>query len=115
VLSKLSALWLIVLILLPFTAPFPTCDIAAFFGRSAADQSLPLAPPTSSAALLADAVSSLLVLPLASMAGQLRQVALSDLNTPYFVVRSPLVILVPPVGSNAITGTERVLSAILRL
>jgi hypothetical protein len=114
VLSKFSAIWLVVLILLPFTAPFPTCDIAAFFGRSAVDQSVPLAPPTPSTTL-AEGVSSLLVLPLARVAPQLRQVALSDLNTPYFAFRSLLVVLVAPLGSDDVTGAERVLSANLRL
>jgi hypothetical protein len=75
-LSKCSALWLVVLILLPFTAPFPTCDIADFFGRSAANHGLATVPPTSSTTLIANAESSLLVPPLASTARQLRQVGL---------------------------------------
>jgi hypothetical protein len=115
VLSKFSAVWLVVLILLPFTAPFPTCDIATFFGQKASDQGVPLGPPTSPAALVADAVSSLLFPPLERMARQVTQVALSNFNTPHIAVRSPLVILVPPLGSNDLAGTERVPSAILRL
>jgi hypothetical protein len=115
VFSKFSAIWLVVLILLPFTAPFPTCDIAVFLGRGGAGQGVPLTPPTSSTALIAEAVSSFLVLPLARVAPQLEQAALSDLQTPYFAGRSPLVVLVPPVGADDHTGAERSLSAILRL
>jgi hypothetical protein len=115
VLSQLSAIWLVVLILLPFTAPFPTCDLADFFGGGATDQEVPLAPPTSATALIAEAVSSLLVPPLARMARQLRQIASSDLNTPHFAQRSPLATLVPPVDSHDGTRTTRLPSAPLRL
>src|ERR1700681_287665 len=112
--SRISALWLVALILLSFTAPFPTCDIVDLFSRSAPYQGLPLAPPASSTTLIVDAESSLLVPPLASMARQLRQVALSDLDTPRFAVSRPLVILVPPVGSDDI-GTAPLPSTTLRL
>jgi hypothetical protein len=30
-LSRVAACWLVVLVLAPFTAPFPTCDLAALF------------------------------------------------------------------------------------
>ena len=33
-LSRVIASWLVVLILAPFTAPFPTCDLATLFGTS---------------------------------------------------------------------------------
>ena len=114
-LSKFSALWLVVLILLPFTAPFPTCNIADFLGRSAADHRMAPVQPTSPTTLIADAESSLLVPPLATMASQLRQVASSDLNTPRFAVGSPLVILVLPVGVDDGTRSERPPLAVLRL
>jgi hypothetical protein len=115
VLSELSAIWLVVLILLPFTAPFPTCDVADVFGGGAADQGVPLAPPTSSTALIADAVSSLLVPPLARMAWQVRQIASSDLNTPHFAQRSPLATLVPLVDLHDGTRAQRLPSPPLRL
>ena len=35
--SRGVAWWLIVLILAPFTAPFPTCDLAALFGCSSSE------------------------------------------------------------------------------
>jgi hypothetical protein len=114
-LSKFSALWLVVLILLPFTAPFPTCDVADLFGRSAADHRMAPVPPTSSTTLIADAESSLLVPPQASRARQLRQAALSDLNTRHFAAGSPLITLVSRVGVDAGTGSERPPLAVLRL
>jgi hypothetical protein len=30
--SRVAACWLIVLVLAPFTAPFPTCDVGTLFG-----------------------------------------------------------------------------------
>jgi hypothetical protein len=114
-LSKFSALWLVVLILLPFTAPFPTCDVADCFGRGAADHGVAPAPPLSSTTLIADAESSLLVPPLASRARQLRQAAMSDLNTPRFDAGSLLLSLVPPVDLDQGAGSERPPIAILRL
>ena len=114
VVSKISALWLVLLILLPFTAPFPTCDLADLLGPSATNQGVPL-PPVSPAASLAAPELSLLVPPLQTVAGHMSQVALSGLNTPFFTVRSSLVILVPSVGSDDGAGTERVPPATLRL
>jgi hypothetical protein len=32
--SRVAACWLIVLVLAPFTAPFPTCDLGTVFGGS---------------------------------------------------------------------------------
>jgi len=56
-LVRVCAIWLVVLILLPFSAPFSTCDVATFF--SGAPRSSPTHPlkarPNPS---LADAASS---------------------------------------------------------
>jgi hypothetical protein len=82
--STFSAFWLLVLILLPFRAPFSAGDIVDFFDRSATDQEVAPAPPTSSTALIADAGSSLLVPPLAGMARQLGQIFSSDASIPPF-------------------------------
>lgn len=51
-LSRVAACWLVVLVLAPFTAPFPTCDFAALFG-AAQTQHAPMTPP-GSAALASD-------------------------------------------------------------
>ena len=113
-LSRISAIWLVILILLPFTAPFPTCELADLLGPSATSQGVPL-PPVSPAASLAASELSLLVPPQQTVAGHMTQVALSGLNTLFFTVRSSLVVLVPPVRSDDGTGTERVPAATLRL
>jgi hypothetical protein len=47
VLSKGSAALLILLTLLPVTAPFSTCDVATFFGRAPVRQSMPYRLPQS--------------------------------------------------------------------
>jgi hypothetical protein len=47
-LSRIVAGWLVVLIFAPFTAPFPTCDLATLFGGGPA-QHAPVMPPVSSA------------------------------------------------------------------
>jgi hypothetical protein len=88
--SKSIAAWLVVLVLLPFTAPFPTCDIADLLGGSANSQDFPLAPLSSSSASMAEAAS--LVFPLATVAGRLRLVALSWLSSSSFVGASLVVI-----------------------
>jgi hypothetical protein len=46
--SRITACWLVVLILAPFTAPFPTCDLATFVGRHPTRQT-PIVPPVSAA------------------------------------------------------------------
>jgi hypothetical protein len=37
--TRVAACWLVVLVLAPFTAPFPTCDFGTLFGGSQTDQS----------------------------------------------------------------------------
>ena len=37
--SRVAACWLIVLVLAPFTAPFPTCDFGTLFGGSQSEHS----------------------------------------------------------------------------
>jgi hypothetical protein len=37
--SRVAACWLVVLVLAPFTAPFPTCDFGTLFGGSQTEQS----------------------------------------------------------------------------
>jgi hypothetical protein len=53
--SRITACWLVVLVLAPFTAPFPTCDFATLFGRGPSRQA-PIAPPVSAAVSHDDAV-----------------------------------------------------------
>jgi hypothetical protein len=44
-LRKFFASWLVVLVLVPFTAPFSTCDLPHFFGS--AQRHTPVSPPPS--------------------------------------------------------------------
>jgi hypothetical protein len=48
-LSRVAACWLVVLVLAPFTAPFPTCDVATLFGGSQTER-LPAHAPASAIA-----------------------------------------------------------------
>jgi len=53
--SRITACWLVVLVMAPFTAPFPTCDLAMLVGRGPARQA-PIAPHRSAAVSHDDAV-----------------------------------------------------------
>jgi hypothetical protein len=44
--SRVAACWLVVLVLAPFTAPFPTCDFGTLFGDSQTERS-PVPVPVS--------------------------------------------------------------------
>jgi hypothetical protein len=67
-LSRVAACWLVVLVLAPFTAPFPTCDLTAFFG-AAQNRQGPAKMPTSAAL---DQESSIVGVPAISDAGRVR-------------------------------------------
>lgn len=72
-LPKFVASWLIVLVVVPFTAPFSTCDLAAFFGSGQARHT-PFAPPRSTAITKDVAVPSV---PGLSTSGRVRLMPLS--------------------------------------
>lgn len=74
--SRIIACWLIVLVLAPFTAPFPTCDLATFLGGSPARQASANLP---GAATLGDEVSVASV-PAISHTGRVRLVPLSPMS-----------------------------------
>jgi hypothetical protein len=73
-LGRFCALWLVAQILLPFTAPFPTCDLSDFLG-SAQHHSAPLAPSNSRA----DGDYAFAP-PLATTGGRLKIVVVSSLD-----------------------------------
>jgi hypothetical protein len=60
--SKLCAGWLVVLILAPFTAPFPTCDLASLLGHTA-HHTATLAAQTSAVVRLGLTNTTCLLLP----------------------------------------------------
>jgi hypothetical protein len=74
-LPKFFASWLVVLVLVPFTAPFSTCDLTGFFG-GVQGRHTPLVPPTSAAVTTNSTVPSV---PCISTAGRIRLVPLSGL------------------------------------
>ena len=47
-LSRFAACWLVALVLAPFTAPFPTCDLVTLLDHGQTEQA-PLAPPAAPA------------------------------------------------------------------
>ena len=73
-LGRFCALWLVAQILLPFTAPFPTCDLSDFLG-SAQHRGAPLAPSSSRA----DGDYAFAP-PLATPGGRLKLVVVSPLD-----------------------------------
>jgi hypothetical protein len=89
-LAKLCSLWLIAQILLPFTAPFPTCDLSDVLG-SVPHQGAPLTPLNSRAD--GDYVFAP---PLATTTGRLRLVVVSRLDVSSVVGTTPVIALGRP-------------------
>jgi hypothetical protein len=81
--GSFCALWLTAQILLPFTAPFPTCDLADFLG-SAEHHSAPLVPSNSRA----DGDYAFAP-PLATTSGRLKLVVVSSLDVSSVVGNAP--------------------------
>ena len=74
-LSRVFALWLITLILLPFSAPFSTCDLASFLGSdSKYDESSDAYAPLGSMTDTADSHA----LPVAKSVGRVKFPVLAD-------------------------------------
>jgi hypothetical protein len=84
-LSRLCALWLVTLIVLPFTAPFSTCDAPSSpsqsYARSLADtatsHALPVARAVVRVKLAVSATGARLELQLPQAAGRIRHVLFS--------------------------------------
>jgi hypothetical protein len=96
VLARAVAFWLVVLVVLPFSAPFSTCDLATFAGTPAARH----ADGSGGKARVADSATSH-VLPIGRIAGRLRLLAAAQLHSRVFgllhefpVSGPPLVILI---------------------
>jgi len=70
ILSRVTACWLTMLVLLPFTAPFRTCDLAAFFG--ARTHPAPISRTSSSGAATLANDSSVANVPAISRVGRVR-------------------------------------------
>ena len=72
---KLSALWLVVLIVMPFSAPFPTCDVTDLLSGRAPSHPVSPAPGHS-----IDDATTILVPPVAAEASRMKLAALSGLR-----------------------------------
>ena len=110
--TKIAAAWLAVLVFLPFTPPFTTCDFGDVVGLSSSDQSVPLPvlPRNTTAAAMATA---LLVMPLPTLADQLKNLAMFSLTSQ--AVRSPRPTLDDSAASNGRPVGSPALVPVLRL
>ena len=86
--DSLCTWWMVLLILLPFTAPFPTCDVSDFLTDAAHHHAPPL---QSSTASLGDAAYSF-VPPLATTEGRLKLVVVSRLASRLVVLPAPEIV-----------------------
>jgi hypothetical protein len=111
-LQEISALWLVVLIVLPFSAPFPTCDVSDLFGRAARHQT-PAPGPLNHAAL--DDATTLLVPPVSATAGRLKLTALSGLRTVHSVAPMLMAAAESPTTVSSQLGTVPQFADILRI
>jgi hypothetical protein len=110
-LPKFFASWLLVLVIAPFTAPFPTCDFTSLFGNPQG-QDAPVAPAAAIVLTTDEAVPSAVFV---SSIGRIRLLVLS---------RVPLTESACPSMSAAVMGSDSsadgmrehvALSAILRV
>jgi hypothetical protein len=99
--GNFCALWLIAQILLPFTAPFPTCDLSDFLG-GAQHHGAPLVPSSSRA----DGDYAFAP-PLATTGGRLRLVVVSWLDVSSVVWLAPVILPGRPCTAAALGWQER--------
>jgi hypothetical protein len=110
---KICALWLVGLIILPFTVPFPTCDLTDLLGGSAGRHDTSV--PGSSSRTAVDDGGALLVPPVATTAGRLKLRALAGLRSAQSVAPLPMVSIERPVVSTGRPGVSSPLTTTLRL
>jgi hypothetical protein len=98
--KRLCALWLVAQVLLPFTAPFPTCDLSDFLS-GARHHGAPLVPPSSHV----DGDDAFAP-PLATTGGRLRLVVVSSLDVSSVVWLAPVILPGRPFRAD-VGGQER--------
>ncbi len=108
--SKLLAAWLVALIVLPFTAPFPTCDARDLFG-DAHQQRATTNALSPSAVTLDD--SATLFPPSTVAHEQMRHVLMADAYSPRIEDQTPR--LESRTGHVAHVARQHVAVAVLRL
>ena len=79
--NRIAAAWLAVLVFLPFTPPFTTCDFGDVVGWSSAQQSVPLPVLPRNTTEAAIKATSLLVMPLPTLADQLKNLAMFSVTS----------------------------------
>jgi hypothetical protein len=96
--ERFFAVWLLAQIVLPFTAPFPVCEIADFLGGASPHDASPA--PVSPGDSQADAYAY--APPLATTAGRLKLVVVADLDASRIVHLPPPIVtfwhIAPPNG-----------------
>jgi hypothetical protein len=110
-LPKFLASWLVVLVLVPFTAPFSTCDLASLFGNNGGAHS-PIAPLTSAALTTDAAVPTALF---ATPAGRVRHLPLSRVSVAESAALASPATVISSVPSAGSIREHAALSTILRL
>jgi hypothetical protein len=114
--DRIVAVWFVLMIALPFTAPFPTCDFSQSAGgaQTSEHHAARLVAPSSMAAPFSDAEFSI-VPPLTASAGLLRRPTLSATDSGTFLPASLRAI--GPLSSTSLDlpGRIPVLLTILRL
>jgi hypothetical protein len=112
-LRKIYALWLVGLITLPFTVPFPTCDLTDLLGGAASRHGTP-APESPSPGAVDDA-SALLVPPVATTAGRLKLRVLAGLRSAQSIAPLPIASIDRPSISTTRQTPTAPLTTILRV
>jgi hypothetical protein len=98
--GRFCALWLVAQVLLPFTAPFPTCDLSDLLG-SVQHNGAPLAPSNSRAA-----GDYAFAPPLATTGGRLKLVVVSSLDVLGVVRNAPVIAIGRPFAA-VVDGRRR--------
>jgi len=108
--SKFLASWLIVLVLVPFTAPFSTCDLSSLFGNTQGQQT-PASPGSSVLTTDAAVPSALFV----SSIGRVRLLPLSRIPSAESATPSSSATMMLSVASAGCVRAHTVFSTILRV
>ena len=110
---RLFGLWLIVLIVLPWSAPFPTCDLADLFGSSEAPHGTPASTASNPAAV--DDGTACLIPAIATTVGRLKPTALPASRAVRLFASAPIVTTDAPTLKADLSISDLQLVTILRL
>jgi hypothetical protein len=109
--SRFVASWLVVLAIMPFTAPFSTCDLTGFMGPARRQHSP--GAPLRSAGVASDAAVP--TVPGISGAGRIRRVPLTDVSTAHTHTVSASIHFASSRASNRFSREHAVFATILRI